>query len=123
MCGSHRAASWLPQRARAERPPLLRSVIGDRRFPRVRPSSCAVKGVGFLGLGSEGGNRGGGFIVGVFGCRGWGGCHVGGGVGGVVDLGREGRTHRQEREGSSQGPPWDPSSGAQRDEPGRWRRR
>lgn len=60
MCGSHRAASWLPQRARAERPPLLRSVIGDRRFPRVRPSSCAVKGVGFLGLGSEGGNRGGG---------------------------------------------------------------
>lgn len=54
------SASWLPQRAGAERPPLLRAVIGDPRFPRVRPSSCAAKGVGFLGLDSEGGDRGGG---------------------------------------------------------------
>lgn len=54
------SASWLPQRARAERPPLLRAVIGDPRLPRVRPSSCAAKSVGFLGLGSEGGDRGGG---------------------------------------------------------------
>lgn len=35
-------------------------MIGDPGLPWARPSSCTAKGVGFLGLGSEGGERGGG---------------------------------------------------------------
>lgn len=76
------SASWLPQRARAERPPLHRTVIGDQRLlgPSEPPGWC--KGVGFQAPAPREGVRG---------------------EGRLGEREGEGGTHRRERERSALG--------------------